>query len=160
MKPYELTYIISPEITAEEAEAEAKSIELLIQGKEGVIIKSEKPTPKTLAYPIKRQGSGFFVILEFQLEPEHIGELKEKIQKNSKIIRSMLIIKNPVKIQKERRTRRKPLVSSTTAPTTTGVPEEAKAEEENKEESKKEKKTSKKVELNEIEKKLDEILSE
>jgi ribosomal protein S6 len=160
MKPYELTYIISSEITAEEAEAEAKSIELLIQGKEGVIIKSENPIPKILAYPIKRQGSGFFVILEFQLEPEHISELKEKIQKNSKIIRSMLIIKNPVKIQKERRTRRKPLVSSTTTPTTVGVPEEVKAEEENKEESKKEKKTSKKVELNEIEKKLDEILSE
>lgn len=162
MKPYELTYIISSEMTSEEAETEAKNIELLIQNKEGVIIRSEKPTPKTLAYPIKRQGSGFFVILEFQLEPEHIGEFKEKLQKNSKIIRSMLIIKNPIKIQKERRTRRKPLVM----PVTSGITGEENGEEKDlpavatPKALQAEKKISKKVELNEIEKKLDEILSE
>src|SRR3989344_6081323 len=104
MKPYELTYIISSEITSEESEAVAKNIESLIQEKEGVILKSEKPSPRTLAYPIKKQASGFFGVLEFQLEPEHFGELKEKLQKNDKIIRHMLIIKNPTKIQKERRT--------------------------------------------------------
>lgn len=152
MKPYELTYIISSEITAEEAEAEAKNIESLVQDKEGVIIKSEKPFPQTLAYPIKKQRSGFFAVLEFQLEPEHLGELKEKLQKNDKIIRHMLIIKNPAKIQKERRTRKKPLIS----PIFVGAIEEEKQGEE----KRKEKKTHKKVELKEIEEKLDEILSE
>lgn len=148
MKPYELTYIISSEITTEEAEAEAKNIESLIQEKEGVILKSEKPSPRTLAYPIKKQGSGFFGVLEFQLEPEHLNELKEKLQKDGKIIRHMLIINNPVKIQKERRTRKKPLVSS---PLVGAIEEKEKV---------KEKKIHKKVELKEIEEKLDEILSE
>lgn len=148
MKPYELTYIISSEITAEEAEAEAKDIESLIQDKEGVILKFEKPSPRTLAYPIKKQGSGFFGVLEFQLEPEHLGELKEKIQKDGKIIRHMLIIKNPAKIQKERRTKKKPLISS--APIGT-IEEKAYSPD---------RQINKKVELKEIEKKLDEILSE
>lgn len=148
MKPYELTYIISSEITAEEAEAEAKNIESFIQDKKGVILKSEKPSPKTLAYPIKRQGSGFFAILEFQLEPEHLGELKEKLQKDGKIIRHMLIIKNPVKIQKERRTRKKPLISPIFVEAIKDLPAQS------------EKKKSKKVELKEIEEKLAEILSE
>ena len=148
MKPYELTYIISSEITAEEAEAEAKNFESFIQDKEGVVVKSEKPTPKTLAYPIKRQGSGFFTVLEFQLEPEHIGELKEKLQKDGKIIRHMLIIKNPAKIQKERRTRKKPLISAIPVET---IKEKGEV---------KEKKVSRKVELKEIEEKLEEILSE
>lgn len=147
MKPYELTCIVSSEITAEEAEAEIKNIESYIQEKEGIILKSEKPFPMTLSYPIKKQGSGFFAILEFQLEPEHLDELKKKLGKNSKIIRSMLIIKNPAKIQKQRRTRKKPLIS----PAVVGdITISAQAE----------KKTSKKVELKEIEEKLDEILSE
>jgi len=103
MKTYELTYIVSSEITAEEVEAETKNIEFFIQDKKGIILKSEKPSPRTLAYPIKKQSSGFFSVLEFQLEPEHLGELKEKLQKDDKIIRHMLIIKDPVKIQKERR---------------------------------------------------------
>lgn len=154
MKPYELTYIISSEITAEEAEAEAKNIESLIQNKEGVILKSEKPSPRTLAYPIKKQYSGFFGVLEFQLEPEHLGELKEKLQKDGKIIRHIFIIKNPAKIQKERRTKKKPVIS----PILVGAVEEKEKVKDLSAQAGK--KTNKKVELKEIEKKLDEILSE
>ena len=33
MKTYELTYIVSPEITSEEADAKAKEIEFVIQNK-------------------------------------------------------------------------------------------------------------------------------
>lgn len=154
MKTYELTYIISSEITAEEAGTEAKNIESFIQDKKGVILKSEKPSPKALSYPIKKQGSGFFVVLDFQLEPEYLGELKEKLQKDGKIIRHMLIIKNPVKIQKERRTRKKPLISPASIETKKEIEKDTSAEPEQ------EKKTNKKVELKEIEEKLEEILSE
>ncbi|MEK7061702.1 MAG: 30S ribosomal protein S6 [Patescibacteria group bacterium] len=149
MKPYELTYIISSELTTGEAEAKTKSIESLIQGKEGIVLRSEKPIPRTLAYNIKKQSSGFFGVLEFQLEPEHLGELKEKIQKDDKIIRHMFLINNPVKIQKERRTRKEPLISDEAFSAVGTIKEEGK-----------EKKISKKVELEEIEKELEEILSE
>lgn len=152
MKPYELTYIISSEISGELAESTAKEIETFIQGKEGVIIKSEKITPKTLSYNIKKQSSGFFGVVEFQLEPEHVEELKTKLEKDDKIIRHMLVIKNPPKIQKERRTKRK--IAET--PETGAVKEEIVATES----VEKEEKTTKKVELEDIEKKLDEILSE
>jgi len=146
MKSYELTYIISSEITAEDAELESKNIETFIQKKEGTILKSEKPSPRTLSYLIKKQSSGFMGILEFQLEPEHINELKEKIQKNNRIIRHMLIIKKPAKIQKERRIRKKPLATVEISPI---IKTKEKIE-----------KTNKKVELKEIEEKLEEILSE
>ncbi|MDO8486452.1 MAG: 30S ribosomal protein S6 [Candidatus Staskawiczbacteria bacterium] len=145
MKPYQLTYIISPDITSEQAQTESKNIESIVQDKKGVVLKSEKPSAKTLAYPIKKQSSGFFGVLEFQLEPEYISELNENIQKNNRIIRHMIVINNPAKVQKERRIRKKPLMSS---------PFDKVAEET------KERKTSKKVELKEIEKELDEILSE
>ena len=151
MKPYELTYIISSEMTSEQAELESKNIESFVKDKGGIVLKLEKISPKTLAYPIKKQSSGFFGVLEFQLEPEHIVELKEKIQKNNEIIRHMIIINNPAKIQKERRIRRKPLTTSPLSGYTEETKEEVKE---------KDKKTSKKVELKEIEKELDEILSE
>jgi len=143
VKPYELTYIISSAITADQAQVKAKNIESLIQDKEGMILSSEKLSPMTLAYSIKKQGSGFLGVLEFQLEPEYLGQLREKLQKDDKIIRHMIIIKSPVKIQKERRIRKKSLISKNTKI----MPKE-------------EKKADKKVELKEIEKELDEILSE
>jgi len=150
MKTYELTYIISSEITSEEAEAAAEEINSFIKNKEGIILRSEKPVAKTLSYPIKKFGSGFFVVLEFQIEPEKLNELNEKLEKDGKILRHVVIIKNPVRIKKERRAARKPIFSTETES----------AEVKNIVEEKISEDKSKKVELKEIEKKLDEILGE
>ena len=109
MKTYELTYIVSPEITSEEAGAKAKEIESAIQSKEGMILKQSNPIAKTLSYPIEKRASGFLGVLEFQLEPEKLIELKEIIAKDRKIVRHMVIIKEPAGLRKERRTRTKPL---------------------------------------------------
>lgn len=152
MKPYELTYIITPEITAEEAEAIAKDIEVFIQSKDAIISKSVIPSAKPLSYRIKKQGSGFFAVLEFQSEPEKIIDIKESLEKNSKILRNFIIIKNPAK---ERRVRGGKIKIMARA-------EEKTADKESKEEIIKAttEKAEKKVELKDIEQKLDEILGE
>ncbi|MGA2417836.1 MAG: 30S ribosomal protein S6 [Candidatus Staskawiczbacteria bacterium] len=167
MKTYELTYIVSPEITSEEAEAKVKEIESLIQRKEGIIVRQNNPIAKTLAYPIKKRASGFFGVLEFQLEPEKLIEIKEVIAKNGEIVRHMVIIKEPAKPRKERRTRVKPRPE--------GYPDfEKPFDFTHDEEQKTEIKTAKdekpthvknkiekeKVELKDIEQQLDEILGE
>ena len=105
MKTYELIYIVSPEITLEEAGIKAKEIESIIQGKEGTILKQSNPIAKTLSYPIKKHASGFFGVLEFQLEPEKLVELKEILVNDVKIVRHMTIIKEAAEMKKERRTR-------------------------------------------------------
>ncbi len=144
MKTYELTYILTPEITSEEAEGFAKSIESLVQNKEGIILKSGIPAAKSLSYRIKNQGSGFFANLEFQMEPEKIAEVKENLLEDSKILRSLIIAKNPAK---QRSVRAKRAILEENQP----KEEPAKISAE---------KTEKKVELKDIEQKLDEILGE
>lgn len=147
MKTYELTYIISPEITSEAAEAKAKEIESAIQGREGIILKQINPIAKTLAYPIERRASGFFGVLEFKLEPEKLLEIKEIIVKDKKVVRHMVLIKEPARIRRERRTRVKPEPAFTI---------EQKTELKTEVESVKEEKG--KVELKDIEQKLEELL--
>ncbi len=152
MKSYELTYIISSQIPLVEAENTVKEVESFIQSKEGVILKSEKAVAKTLAYQIKKQSSGYFVVLEFQILENKVKELKEALGKNSKILRHFIAIKKPVKALKARRMR-KPLFMEekpTTEVYKTRKPSFAKASEA-KEES---------VKIEDINKKLDEILSE
>ena len=105
MKTYELTYIISPEITSEEAEAKAKQIGSLITSKEGVIVKQSNPTAKAMSYPVKKRASGFMGVLEFQLEPEKLLELKDTLNKDQIINRHMIVAMPPVKIKKARRIR-------------------------------------------------------
>jgi len=158
MKTYELTYIVSPDITLEEAEAKGKEIESLISSKEGTILKQSNPSARTLSYQIKKRASGFFGVLEFQVEPEGLLELKETISKDSKIVRNMLIIKEAAMMRKERRTRTK---SAPVFEIEKKAEVEKETEVEDVKEEKPEKKTEKeKVELKDIEQKLDELLGE
>jgi len=165
MKTYELTYIVSPEITSEEAEAKAKEIESTISSKEGIILKQSIPTAKTFSHPIGKKASGFLGILEFQLEPEKLVEFEANLAKDVIIVRHMLIIKKAAEFKKTRRTREK----ITTSPIVAASQNEANLtpseREERKEEIIKEKKSSakikeikEKVELKDIEQELDEIL--
>lgn len=155
MNTYELTYIISPEITGEEAENKAKEFEGLIQSKEGVILRQDKPIAKTLSYPIKKQGSGFIGVLEFQLEPEKLKEINENMAKNEKIIRHMIVIKNPAKAQKPRRTKKAASIFGIEFPMKKEMEQPIPASEKTEPE-----KTEKKIELKDIEQKLEEILGE
>ena len=103
MKTYELSYIISPEITMEEASAKAKDIELAIQSREGTILKQQNPIAKTLAFPVGKKASGFLGFIEFKIEPEKLLEIKEIVAKDGKIVRHMVIIKEAQRIRKERK---------------------------------------------------------
>lgn len=154
MNAYELTYIVSPEITGEEAEAKSKEIESAIQSREGIIVRQSNPIAKTLSYPIAKRASGFLGVLEFQLEPEKLIELKEIIAKDGKIVRHIILTKKPVKIKKQRRDRKE------AAPVfeTFDKKEETKGILEPAQEKTQESKA--KVELKDIEQQLDEILGE
>jgi len=142
MKTYELTYIISSGITLDEVDAITKEVETFIQAGEGVILHSEKTTAQTLAYPIKKQSSGYYVITTFQIAESKIKELKALLEKQKDILRHFILYKRPVKEMEVRRTRRP-------------MPATEAAIVENKD-----KKKGEKAEIEEINKKLDEILSE
>jgi ribosomal protein S6 len=148
MKTYELTYIISPEMTSEEAEAKAKELEQAIQSREGVILKQQNPVAKTLAFQIEKRASGFFGVLEFQMEPEKLLEIKEIVEKEKKIVRHIVLVKEPVRI---RRDRRKKVEVKVEQPTVVKTEEQPAPVVE---------KTKEKVELKDIEDKLEEILGQ
>lgn len=150
MKPYQLTYIISSHIVSEQVESLKKGVEDFVQKNGGSIIKSEKTIAQSLAYPIKKHSSGFFMTLEFNAEEKDIKDLKAELEKSPDILRHFIIVKRPAKIMKARRTRKLATDES-----------KAKSKTENtevfKERSVKEEKP---VADEDIDKKLDEILSE
>ncbi|MCX6720909.1 MAG: 30S ribosomal protein S6 [Candidatus Staskawiczbacteria bacterium] len=168
MKTYELTYIVSSEITSEEAEAKGKEIESAISSKEGTILKQSNPTAKTFSYPIGKNASGFLGVLEFQIDTEKLVELQKILEKDVKIVRHMLIIKKAAEFKKARRTREK--ATPVSAPTfeiekKAAASEEASLAPEGREEPTEKshtkiKEIKEKVELKDIEHELDEILGE
>ena len=139
MKSYELTYIISSALTTDEVQNVVKETEGFIQSHEGMILSSEKTSAQPLAFPIKKQASGYFATTIFQAEESKVKTLKEKMDKEKEVLRSVILVKKPLKEMKERRTR-KPLASAEAVP---GL---------------KEKKVYEKMSSEDLDKKIDEIL--
>jgi ribosomal protein S6 len=145
MKNYELSYLISPDSSTEEAEALNAGITSYIQKEGGLILKSEVPVSKFLGYTIKKQRSALWVNIEFSTEPEKIALINDYIKKETKVLRYLLVIKKPKRQVKERRERKE----QTPAP-----------EIEKQEKVVKSEKSDKKVDIQDIDEKLNEILGE
>lgn len=145
MKTYELTYIISSALGATESDNLKKEVEDFITQNGGSITKSEKTLAQPLAYPIGKQSSGYYVMTIFQIEAKQIKPLLEKLEKETQVLRQLVVVKKPAKEVKERRTR-KPQAHKP-SPTASEPVRETK-------------KTDGKLELAEMNKKLEEILSE
>ena len=156
MKTYELTYIVSPDLTSEEVESKAKELESAVTSREGLILKQSNPIAKTLSYPIKKRASGFLGVLEFQVEPEKLLEIKEILQKDGNLSRYLIIIKEAQRVRKERRSKREAPILE--AETKTGVEPTDSIKEETA--PAKPAVGKEKVELKDIEQKLDELLGE
>jgi len=93
MKTYEITFITKEEIKENPA---AKEIEAL----DGKVLSSNTLGQKQFAYRIKKETSGFYTTLVFEMAPEKVLELNRKINLNEDILRHVIITYKAAKIQK------------------------------------------------------------
>ncbi len=138
MKHYELTYLISPDLSQEEANSLSMKINSLIQEKKAILGKTMSVLKKQLAYPIEKKTIAYLSSLNFQMEPKELKELKKQVKSESKILRYLILFKEkPQKKATAPVKRLKKIIKLKTKPV-----------------------SKPKVELKEIEKKLEEILGE
>jgi len=135
MKLYELTYLISPELSESELKSLNEKINSLIYQKgAGVLNEVKLPIKKRLGQLIKKQREAFLINLSFYLEPDKLGNLEQQLKSEKKILRYLILARPKIKIAKVRKRPTKVIPK---------IPVK-----------------EKKVELKEIEKKLEEILGE
>jgi len=142
MKQYELSYLITPELSESEINNLSQKVLGFIEEEKGRINKKEEPIKRKLGYPIKSKNEAFLICLDFFLEPEKINDLEKKIQAENQILRDIIITKEKIKEAPLKR-RFKPV---------SNIPEAGQPMVDYLK--------NKKVELKEIDKKIEEILKE
>lgn len=130
MKYYKLTYLVSPDLTEDEAKKIQENLNSLIQDKKGILISSASLTKKKLGYAVRKKNNAYLGSLNFGAEKENLLELQQEIKEKKEILRSLLTYQKPTKQEKIK-------------PKRVRKPETTEAE---------------KIEIEEIDKKLDEIL--
>jgi len=87
MQPYELIYILSGDIADEEIEAKTKQVKKGIEAYAGKIAEENLLGRRSLNFPIKKQVSGIYVQLFFDLEPAKVQKLKNELNTYPFVIR-------------------------------------------------------------------------
>lgn len=86
-KNYEVSYLINPDVAEDEVFGEAGKITGFIQDIHGLVGRIEEPKKRRLAYPIGDFYQAYFGWTTFTLALERLRELKGKIKQEKNIIR-------------------------------------------------------------------------
>lgn len=97
MKSYELNYLVSGALEPEKAQGVALKIESLIQSQGGVLMGERKNKKTSFGYEIKGFHKGALSTIGFQIEPEKMTFLKEQLKKASQVLRFMILWQKPSK---------------------------------------------------------------
>lgn len=140
-RQYELTCILSPQLDGGDLEKTKKEIEDIVNKINGAISFKESEK-RELAYPINKQGQGIFLRGQVSILAENVANLSKELKLNKQILRHLINQVVEVKPEPKREIKPKKIIKKQIK----------------KIEEKKEKET--KVKLEEIDKRLDEIIEE
>lgn len=144
---YELLYLISNQYTEDEIKPLAEKVNDIIKRSGGEITFKEEWGKKRLAYSVKSFYYGYYNLVEFDLEGSKLTEVNRSLEMMNEVLRHQIvvkIVKTAAEIEKDRKIAQK--IAARTV--------EAKKEVEEKERAK----DKRKIDLGDLDEKLDRIL--
>ncbi len=91
MRQYELMYISRADIPTEQQEAVQNRVTDLITRHGGELVNADVWGKRKLAYPIKHQSDGYYVILYFKADNTAITELNRVMSITDEILRFKIL---------------------------------------------------------------------
>lgn len=112
MKRYETLFIVQIDLPIDELNSTIEQYKAIITGLKGTVIKVEKWGKRRLAYEIKKQSNGNYVLIDFAGKSAIIDEMERNFKIDDKILKFMTIMKDGnvdlAAIEKERQEADKP----------------------------------------------------
>ena len=92
MKNYELMYILMPNLEEDAIKAEIAALHKIITDNGGKITGVNAWGMRDLAYEIKKQTKGYYVVTEMSCEPEVIAKFNKIVLLDSKVMRFLITV--------------------------------------------------------------------
>ena len=91
MNKYEMMFIVKTTIEEAAVKATVDNLKSIITSMKGEIIEEKDMGQKKLAYPINKEITGFYYVVDFNANNELITELDRKAKIDENVIRHMII---------------------------------------------------------------------
>jgi small subunit ribosomal protein S6 len=105
LRRYETILIAHVDLSEDELSSLIARYSTLITGQKGILVKVERWGKRRLAYLIKKQQRGFYILIDYAGETAAVNELERNLKINDKILKFMTVLKddavNPEALEKE-----------------------------------------------------------
>jgi small subunit ribosomal protein S6 len=91
LSAYELMYIVKPELDDEQVQQEIEKVGQLIQTNGGQVKKVTPWGKRRLAYTVKDQREGHYVVEEFDLDQAKVQEVDRILKISDTVFRHLLV---------------------------------------------------------------------
>ncbi|MED4731963.1 30S ribosomal protein S6 [Aneurinibacillus migulanus] len=91
MRKYEVMYILRPDLQEEATKANVERFSNVITEDGGEMEKVNEMGKKRLAYEIDDHREGFYVLMNFQSEPQAVNEMERLMKISDDVIRYLVV---------------------------------------------------------------------
>lgn len=92
MRTYEAIFIVHPEVTGDDQAALIDKYQKILTDQGANVLKLENWGTRTLAYTVKKQTKGCYVLVIFEAEPTVIAEFERRMRIDDKVIKFQTVI--------------------------------------------------------------------
>ncbi len=93
MKRYEIVLVALSELSKDEADGLIDRCSGIITGQKGIVVKAEKWGTRKLAYRIKKQPRGNYILIDFAGDSATVNELERNLKFDDDVLRFLTIKK-------------------------------------------------------------------
>jgi small subunit ribosomal protein S6 len=105
MRLYEVVYILDPALDENAATAKLEKFHALATSQGGEVAAVDHWGNRQLAYPIKKQRSGYYVVAQFTAAVEALPEFERLLKLDDEVMRYLLVLNEASPERRRRRTR-------------------------------------------------------
>jgi small subunit ribosomal protein S6 len=92
MRTYESIFIVHPEVVGDDQLAVIDKFKKVLTDRGAEVLKLENWGIRTLAYPVKKQVKGCYVLVIFDAEPAVIAEYERRMRIDEKVIKFQTVL--------------------------------------------------------------------
>jgi small subunit ribosomal protein S6 len=105
LRRYETILIAHVDLSEDELSSLITRYSAIITGQKGILVKVERWGKRRLAYLIKKQARGFYILIDYAAESAAVNELERNLKINDKVLKFMTVLRDevvdPVALEKE-----------------------------------------------------------
>ncbi|MBV9282909.1 MAG: 30S ribosomal protein S6 [Chloroflexi bacterium] len=122
MNPYEITFIVRPDLEDDQTRGVAEQVtrRLEAMGGEIIAVYPWSPPRRRMAYPIRDFGDGYYVTATFRFNPQSLRELENGLKLNENILRFLVVQATDLQIRQSQ-VRAQQLAAAAAPPPPQGV---------------------------------------